>query len=108
MVMAGLVPATPIIWHGRAPTIGVAGTSPAMTPMREVRIALSPALLHLDLVQSCDGLAELVVEQPHRVEDFAERRRGLRAVDVAEGEDAVVAQISHDGWIGNPVIDEIA
>jgi hypothetical protein len=31
MVMAGLVPATPIIWHGRAPLIGVAGTSPAMT-----------------------------------------------------------------------------
>ena len=30
-VMAGLVPATPIIWHGRAPFIGVAGTSPAMT-----------------------------------------------------------------------------
>jgi hypothetical protein len=29
--MAGLVPATPIMWHGRAPFIGVAGTSPAMT-----------------------------------------------------------------------------
>jgi hypothetical protein len=29
--MAGLVPATPIIWHSRAPLIGVAGTSPAMT-----------------------------------------------------------------------------
>ena len=29
--MAGLVPATPIIWHGRASSIGVAGTSPAMT-----------------------------------------------------------------------------
>jgi hypothetical protein len=29
--MAGLVPATPIIWNGRAPLIGVAGTSPAMT-----------------------------------------------------------------------------
>jgi hypothetical protein len=31
VVMAGLVPATPMIWHGRAPLIGVAGTSPAMT-----------------------------------------------------------------------------
>src|ERR1700722_13689947 len=29
--MAGIVPATPIAWHGRAPLIGVAGTSPAMT-----------------------------------------------------------------------------
>ena len=30
-VIAGLVPATPIMWHGRALVIGVAGTSPAMT-----------------------------------------------------------------------------
>ena len=30
-VIAGLVPATPIMWHGCAITIGVAGTSPAMT-----------------------------------------------------------------------------
>jgi alcohol dehydrogenase (cytochrome c) len=29
--MAGLVPATPIIWHGRVRVIGVAGKSPAMT-----------------------------------------------------------------------------
>ena len=32
LVIAGLVPATPIIWHGCASLIGVAGTSPAMTP----------------------------------------------------------------------------
>ncbi len=30
-VMAGLVPATPIVRHRRAKVIGVAGTSPAMT-----------------------------------------------------------------------------
>jgi hypothetical protein len=30
-VIAGLVPATPMMWHGGAPVIGVAGTSPAMT-----------------------------------------------------------------------------
>ena len=29
--MAGLVPATPITWHAPCLTIGVAGTSPAMT-----------------------------------------------------------------------------
>jgi 2-iminobutanoate/2-iminopropanoate deaminase len=29
--MAGLVPAIPIMWHGRATLIGVAGASPAMT-----------------------------------------------------------------------------
>jgi hypothetical protein len=32
--MAGLVPATPIMGHGRAKVIGVAGTSPAMTQKR--------------------------------------------------------------------------
>jgi hypothetical protein len=32
--MAGLVPATPIVRHGRATTIGVGGTSPAMTAAR--------------------------------------------------------------------------
>jgi hypothetical protein len=31
VVIAGLVPATPIMGHGRAVVIGVAGTSPAMT-----------------------------------------------------------------------------
>jgi hypothetical protein len=30
-VMAGLDPATPIMWHGRAFAIGIAGSSPAMT-----------------------------------------------------------------------------
>jgi hypothetical protein len=32
-VMAGLVPATPIIWARPCSDIGVAGTSPAMTRM---------------------------------------------------------------------------
>ena len=31
VVIAGLVPATPIMWHGGALLSGVAGTSPAMT-----------------------------------------------------------------------------
>ena len=30
-VIAGLVPAAPIMWHGFAMISGVAGTSPAMT-----------------------------------------------------------------------------
>jgi hypothetical protein len=33
-VMAGLIPTTPIMWHDCAKVIGVAGTSPAMTPER--------------------------------------------------------------------------
>jgi hypothetical protein len=34
----GLVPATPIMWHGRAFLIGVAGTSPAMTLMQKLNM----------------------------------------------------------------------
>jgi hypothetical protein len=30
-VIAGLDPAIPIMWHGRAMLIGMAGSSPAMT-----------------------------------------------------------------------------
>ena len=39
MVMAQLVPATPIIMAQRCPTIGVAGTSPAMTPRFGARLS---------------------------------------------------------------------
>ncbi len=31
VVIAGLDPAIPIMWHGRAPLSGMAGASPAMT-----------------------------------------------------------------------------
>jgi hypothetical protein len=31
LIIAGLVPTTPIMWHGRALLSGVAGTSPAVT-----------------------------------------------------------------------------
>src|SRR5207253_6616213 len=46
-----------------------------------------PALfLRFDLVVSGPGALELVVEQPHRIEDFAEGRGGFRPVRLAEGE----------------------
>jgi hypothetical protein len=45
----GLVPAIPITWHGRAPVIGVAGTSPAMTVVEGRRRGSEPfQLSHLD------------------------------------------------------------
>jgi hypothetical protein len=34
-VIAGLDPAIPIIWHGRAILSGMAGSSPAMTILRD-------------------------------------------------------------------------
>ena len=39
---------------------------------------------------------KLVVEEPHRIEDFAESCRCLGSVGASICEDAVVSQISHD------------
>ena len=51
---------------------------------------------------------ELVVEQPHRVEDLAVGRRGFRPVRLAEGEDGVVAQVAHDARVGDAIGREVA
>src|ERR1041385_7507048 len=67
-----------------------------------------PLLPALDLIEFCERTLEFTVEQPHRVEDLAKRRRFLRPVGWAEGEDAVVAQIAHDPGVGNPVTGQIA
>jgi hypothetical protein len=37
-VIAGLDPAIPIAWHSRALLIGVAGSSPATTTLRELSV----------------------------------------------------------------------
>src|SRR5258706_9194965 len=50
-------------------------------------------LLGLDLFEFGAGALELVVEQPHRIEDVAKGRRDSCPVGLAEGEDAVVAQV---------------
>ena len=37
-VIAGLDPAIPIVWHGRAFISGMAGLSPAMTTSKELSV----------------------------------------------------------------------
>src|SRR5215467_7116457 len=76
--------------------------------IRGVRLRLSSLLARLDLVELGERAFEFAVEQPHRVENFAEACRRFRPVGLSEREDAVVAQISHDRGVGDPVIGQIA
>src|SRR5712692_2436154 len=62
----------------------------------------------LDLVEFGPRSFKFVVEEPHRVENFAESGRCFCPVGSSKGEDAVVAQISHDPRLGNFVADEVA
>ena len=51
---------------------------------------------------------EYIIEEPHRIQNFAHGRRCFRSVSLAKGKHAVIAQVSHDTRFGNPVIDQIA
>src|SRR5687767_381049 len=61
-----------------------------------------------NLVEFGPRALEFDVEQPHRFENFAEGRRCLRPVRLAESEDAVVAQVPHDPRVCYSVIREVA
>ena len=49
-----------------------------------------------DLVEFEQRSFKFAVEEPHRIEDFAESRGCLGSVGASKREDAVVSQISHD------------
>src|SRR3954462_1218244 len=68
----------------------------------------SPLWPGLDLVEFGQRSFELVVEEPHRIENFAEGRGRSRPVGLPEGENTVVTQVSHDRRVGHPVIGEVA
>src|SRR5262245_37783056 len=70
----------------------------AVTPSLR-QLADAPPIPCFDLFEARLGGFEFVVEQPHRIEDFAKGRRRSCAVTLAERENAVVAQESHDPWI---------
>ena len=53
-------------------------------------------LLGPDLVEFEERSFKFLVEEPHRIEDFAESCRCRGSVDASKREDAVVSQISHD------------
>src|SRR5579872_1391058 len=65
-------------------------------------------LLCPHLVKFETRLLEFGVEKPHRVENLPVVCRGSRAIGLAKGKDAVVAQISHDRRVGNSVGKQIA
>src|SRR5215471_12822748 len=116
--MAGLVPAIRVLSNGKeskdvdhrdkrgddgfwAEASWIA-SRPSCVGQCTVSLA-SPDLLEFRL-----RLLELPVEEPHRVENFAEGGRCSGSVSLAEGKDAVVSQVFHDHRIGNPVVEQIA
>jgi hypothetical protein len=68
----------------------------------------STLLPRLDLVEFGKRSFKFGVEEPHRIEDFAEGCRCSGPVSLSKGEDAVVSQISHDPRVGNSIVDEVA
>src|SRR5579883_113951 len=90
-------------WRGPPPRESLTAAWP--TPLR-------PALhLHfsgLDLLEFRAGLFELDVEQPHRVEDFAEACGGSRPLGLSKRKDAIVAQIFHDSRVGDAIAEQVA
>src|SRR5262245_39763861 len=70
-----------------------------------VRLARPP---QLDRLEGGAGALELVGEQPHRLEDLAEGGGGPGPVRLAEGEDRVVAQVSHDPRVRDEIGLEVA
>src|SRR4051812_2221792 len=68
---------------------------------------LVPTLsLSLDLVESRQRPFKFVIEEPHRIENFAEACRCFCPVGLPKGEDAVVAQISHNRRVGNSMVGQ--
>src|ERR1700757_1815098 len=90
---------------GSAASSAVVAAAVRSLPIVALRLSLA---LRSDLVELCHCPLELVVEQPHRIENLAEGRRTSRAIGLPESEDAVVAQIAHDPRLGDAVASEVA
>src|SRR5476651_2377888 len=73
-----------------------------------LRTFQSSFLLSLDLIKFRQRSFKFVIEEPHRIENFAEGCRCSRPVCLSEGEHAVVAQIKHDLRVGDSVIGQVA
>src|SRR5512144_2974206 len=77
-------------------------------PPEELLPDHSTFLLRFDLAEFGQRAIEYIIEEPHRIQNFAHGCRCFRSVSLAEGKHAVVAQVSHDSRLGNPVIKHIA
>src|SRR5580692_6422184 len=61
----------------------------------------------LDLAEQRQRPVEFIIEQPHRIENLADRRGCFRPVSLSKSEDAVVAEISHDSRVQNLMADHV-
>src|SRR6266481_2317507 len=81
---------------------------PRGEPRSGRHLLTSTFLLPLDLVEFGKRSFKFGIEEPHRIKNFAEGCRCSCPVSLSKGEDAVVAQISHDPRIGDSIIDQVA
>src|ERR1700704_5589392 len=77
-------------------------------PSRLTGRRFSPLSLSLDLVELGQRAFKFVIEEPHRIENLAEGCRCFRPVSMSKGEDAVFAQVSHDGRVMNRIAGQAA
>src|SRR5690606_11813233 len=102
---------TPSAAHPRSalPAAAAASRAPVSTADRSGVSNFSTRLLttpvRLDLAEFQQRLLEVVIEQPHRVKNFTQGCRRSGPVVFPKGEDAVVAQVSHDRRIGDLVFE---
>src|SRR5512139_638770 len=77
-------------------------------PPEELLPDHSTFLLRFDLAEFGQRAIEYIIEEPHRIQNFAHGRGCLRPVSLTKGEHAVVAQVSHDSRLRNPVIQQVS
>jgi hypothetical protein len=57
-----------------------------------------------DLVEFGQRSFKFVIEEPHRIENFAEGSGRFSPVSLSKREDAIVSQVSYDGQVRNPIV----
>jgi len=67
-------------------------------------LSLSP---NHDLVEFGQRSFKFVIEEPHRIKNFAEGCRFFCSVSLSKSEDAIVSQIPHDPRVGNFIVGKI-
>ena len=87
------------------PSVNVRLDTIDIGPPEELLPDHSTFLLRFDLAEFGQRAIEYIIEEPHRIQNFAHGRGCFRSVGLSEGKHAVVAQVSHDSRLGNPVIE---
>ena len=60
-----------------------------------------------DLVEFGQRSFKFVIEEPHRIKNFAEGCGFFCSVSLSKSEDAIVSQISHDSRVGYFIVDQV-